>query len=144
MPQSKVVVNRVFNCSSSDLFNWLIQPELLAQWFGPRQLKVGEVSVDLRVGGELSVELIKPMGDRFLIKGLYTRIEAPNLLVYDYGYEGLESAPPDSTVTIKINDLGIGKCELNLTQEINQAADEMSDREAAWNGMFNHLEELIK
>ena len=40
---NKVFVSRRFNCSKSELFDWLVRPELITKWFGPKQLSIGSV-----------------------------------------------------------------------------------------------------
>ena len=66
--QHTVVVNRIFNCSPEELFNWLIDPLLIAKWFGPKNLSVGKVKTDTSIGGHYSIELKKSSTDIFFYR----------------------------------------------------------------------------
>ena len=58
---NKVFVNRTFSCNVDILFDWLTDPSLLVQWFGPEGFEVGEVKSNLMIGGAYSIELKKAL-----------------------------------------------------------------------------------
>ena len=141
--QNKVYVHRTFNCTVSELFNWIAKPALLALWFGPTNFKVGNVEIDFQIGGKLSIELIKPNNDSFLIQGEYIEINVPDTIAFTYSYIGLPSPPPDSTVHISLNSLTDQTSELRLVQQFELAPADMIKRTKAWNLMFTKLGNLL-
>lgn len=141
--KTKVYVNRTFNCTAETLFEWLTQPELIAQWFGPKHLKTGKVSSNLQVGGNYSIELLKPNGDVIGISGAYEIIDPPVRLRYTSIYFGLDPAPPDGVVTITLEDLEDGRCALSLVQAFEVVPQDMPTRTQAWEHMFETLGILV-
>ena len=140
---NKIFINRKFNCSVSQLFEWLVQPSLIAKWFGPKHLSTGDVQTDLQVGGDYSIELLKPDRQNFFIKGKYIEINVPNLVVFTLHYEGLPSPPPNSIVKIKLEELIQNQSLLTLTQDFEHTPSDMSSRTKAWEHMFQVLTNLV-
>ena len=141
--QNKVFINRKFNCAASDLFEWLIQPGLIAKWFGPKHWSVGAVQTDTRIGGKYSIELIKSDSQKFFVVGEYLEINAPNTLVFSFQYQGSSSNPPDSTIKINITELSETKSQLSFTQDFVSTPPDFHKRTEAWEAMFQLLESLI-
>lgn len=140
---NKVYVNRLFNCATSDLFKWLVKPELIIQWFGPNQLFVVNVKTDVRVGGKYSIELKKNSSLNFFITGEYMKIASPYELEYTSLYEGLSNTPPQSTINIKIEELPNSQSQLFLVQEFELIPSDMAKRTKAWEHMFDTLRKNI-
>ncbi len=140
---NKVFVSRKFICSPAELFDWLVQPELIAQWFGPKHLIVGEVHSNLEVDGQISIELKKANGSNFFIKGQYLEIDKPEKLVFSYQYSDLQNPPPESVVTIKLKALNQNQTELTLIQSFEQIPEDMPSRKDAWNHMLQVLENQV-
>lgn len=141
--QNKIYIKRQFNCSPAKLFDWLVQPNLIAQWFGPKHLSVESVQTDLRVGGQYAIALLKPDQQQLTIAGEYLEIKAPNSLVFSLQYQGLPSTPPDSIVKMDISALAEGVSQLLFTQEFVTLPLDMDRRTAAWEYMFQLLEGLL-
>ena len=145
---NKIFINRKFNCSASQLFDWLVKPSLIVQWFGPKHLSIGAVQTDLQLGGNYSIELLKPNDQNFFIKGKYIEINAPDLLVFTFQYIGLSIAPPNSIVKIKIEELNQNESLLTLTQDFEHTPSDMDSRTKAWEHMFlilaNQINEEVK
>ena len=140
---NKIYINRTFNCPSEQLFEWLVQPQLIAEWFGPKHFSISEVQVDLKIGGNYCIELLKPDGHHFFITGEYQKIENPNLIVFTFNYEGLTPLPPESIVIIKIEEKTQNQSNLILTQEFITIPSDMASRSATWEVMFFTLASKI-
>ena len=142
MTLNKIVITRKFQCGPKELFNWLVQPELVARWFGPKHFLIGTVHTDLRVGGHYSIEL-KSANHPFFIEGEYLEIEAPNKLVFSFQYRGLSSRPPDSIVRITIEEETENESLLSLTQDFVSAPSDMEKRTESWEYMVSILSKHI-
>ncbi|MEO9802608.1 MAG: SRPBCC domain-containing protein [Reichenbachiella sp.] len=141
---NKVYVNRKFNCSATQLFDWLIKPELIAQWFGPKDWSVENIQTDVKVGGQFSIELRRSDSRKFFLKGKYIEIKPPTNLVFSFHYIGLSPAPPDSMITIRFKQLAPNESQLFLTQEFESMPQDMATRIAAWQHMLETLGQLVQ
>ena len=141
--ENKIFINRKFNCSAAQLFKWLVQPELVAKWFGPKELKVGAIESDLRVGGKFDIELIKPNNQHFFIGGEYLKINEPTKLSFTFQYKGLSTIPPDSIVEFRIHEVSALESELVLIQDFVSKPVDMENKTYNWEKMFRLLSELV-
>lgn len=139
---SKVYIDREFSCQASELYKWLTTPQLIARWFGPKGFGIGSTGTDLQVGGDYHIEMIKPEGNRFFVRGQYELIEPPSRLVFSLYYDGTESAPPPSRVMINIEDLSPSSCRLSLIHAFDILPEDIDKRTEAWKYMMGRLAEL--
>jgi len=139
-----IFLSRTFNCSAQELFNWLITPELIARWFGPKDLSVKDVKTHICVGGSYSIELNKPNGDHFFIQGEYLEIATPHKLVFSFRYEGLGQSPPESVVKMILKQITEHQTSLSLTQKFDTAPLDMEGRTKSWESMFCKLDDEIR
>ncbi|MEM7087425.1 MAG: SRPBCC domain-containing protein [Bacteroidota bacterium] len=134
-----VHVTRQFNCSKPALYRWIVEPNLISKWFGPKHCKVGNVHNNFRTGGGYEIELLKPNSKRFSIKGIYLEIDQPNWLKFSFVYIGLETTPPKSTVTISLEEISPNSTQLTLIQKFETRPPDMENRTKAWGNMFETL-----
>lgn len=139
MAPHKVYVNRTFDCSAQQLFNWLVRPELIQQWFGPQRFKTNQVNVDLKIGGTYNVELAKPDGGVFCIEGKYLEIDKPLRLVMSMSYRGVPHPPPPSQVAFHLKEQPGGITQLELIQTFDLFPKDMAQRTEAWEHMLEVL-----
>ena len=143
MTQHKVYLQRIFSCSAEELFRWLVQPERIAQWFGPRYFTVEEVETDVRVGGSYRIGLRRSEQIAFLIEGEYLDIQIPHLLRFSLDYQGLAGQPPSSTVSLRLEALSDTQTRLSLVQEFAFVPSNLPERTQAWEHMLKELEKLL-
>lgn len=141
--QNKVFLTRTFTCSVDELYNWLVKPELIVQWFGPKQVSVGTVHTDVRVGGSYSIELIKPGGSTILIEGEYLDVNPPHSLTFSFHYAGANTSAPSSVVKIVLRQVAPNEAQLLLTQEFEWTPQDMVSRSDSWEHMLTVLSSKI-
>ena len=141
---NRVYIKRTFNCSTQELFNWMVQPNLLAKWFGPKHLSAGIIESDLKIGGNYRIELLKDQGNAFFIEGQYLEIDEPSKLVFSFKYTGLPHRPPDSIIKIIIEEIESSVSKLSLVQKFELIPSDMENRLRAWENMFEKLNKEIK
>ncbi len=139
--ESKVYVQRTFECDLETLFDWLTKPELIAQWFGPEGFITGEVKGELIEGGSYSIELKKEPNTAFTVYGEYLEIKKPHLIRFSYRYEGLEGRPP-SIVQFSLSEKENEVTELSMVQVFEVPTPDFSTRTEAWNFMMQRLHDL--
>jgi uncharacterized protein YndB with AHSA1/START domain len=141
--QTNVYVKRTFNCSQKELFNWVTNPELLVQWFGPSFLKTGSVETDPRKGGSYRIQMIPETGSSFYITGQYLEVIHYSQINFSYSYEGISEPMPDSEVHINLEEAGSHTVHLSLTQKFSTTPPEMGRRTQAWEFMMGRLADLL-
>jgi uncharacterized protein YndB with AHSA1/START domain len=72
------------------VFRSHVDPEQLAQWWGPTGFTVPSVDLDVRLGGTYRIAMQPPDGERFVLTGEFLRVEPPTVLRYTFRWE-----PPD-------------------------------------------------
>jgi hypothetical protein len=66
---AKALLKRRIAASIEDVFEACTRPDLLAQWFGPKDFKTCEVEADMRIGGRFAFRMTgRPVP--VLLKGL--------------------------------------------------------------------------
>ena len=139
---NKVYLSREFNCSPQHLFDWLIKPERIAQWFGPKHLKAGKIHIDARVGGKYAVELWRPDGTSVIVEGVYREIDPPHHLIFDLQYQTQTGSAPPSLVSFHLEQIEENKTRLSLVQSFETIPLDMPLRTQAWEHMLGELERL--
>lgn len=140
---TNVYVSRTFDCDRIELFDWLSNPAKIAQWFGPKNFRIGKVISDLTIGGSISIEMIPPNGHPFFVQGGYLEINSPESLQFSLRYVGLSSPPPDSVVEISLHKLNENRTKLYLVQKFKSIPSNMEKRTKAWNWMMERLNSLL-
>jgi uncharacterized protein YndB with AHSA1/START domain len=141
---NNIFIHRKFGCSVTELFTWLIQPELITQWFGPKGMTAIRVETDVRVGGTYMIELKTPDNITFQIIGEYLEISSPEQLVFSLHYLGLPGNPPKSTVKIVLTEEGPRESTLALFQDFEFLPSDFDRRTKGWEHMLQVLQKLVQ
>ncbi len=100
----RLEVRRVVHAPVMRVFEAWTEPRHLRIWWGPRDVRCLDASVDLRVGGSYRIVNGMPDGARVTIFGEFRVVEPPTRLVYTWG------SGPDSLarelVTVTFQPLG--------------------------------------
>ena len=92
----KLVVERVFNAPRELVFAAFMEPDRIAQWWGPREWKTRNVSMDVRPGGTWHYVMTGPDGTESWGKSTYREVSPPSRLVYVDQFSDAEgNANPD-------------------------------------------------
>jgi uncharacterized protein YndB with AHSA1/START domain/predicted pyridoxine 5'-phosphate oxidase superfamily flavin-nucleotide-binding protein len=103
----------------ADVFSAWTQPDLIAQWLAPGSCIVNAVSLDVREGGEYSIEGQDPAGEAYVISGSYCEVIPNRRLAMTWSYNGPASAlkGSPSLVIADFRTLGEASTELTVTHE---------------------------
>jgi len=124
------------------VFRACIEPDDLAQWWGPHGFTTPEIDLDLRVGGEYRFGMQPPDGELFHLSGEFQAIEPPARLVYTFRWE---EPDPDDRVTVvdlSFRDLG-DATDLVLAQSGFATEGRRALHDAGWTDGFDRLQELL-
>jgi len=104
-PEVAAVVEREIRIAArpETVFDFFVDPEKMVRWKGRR------AELDPRPGGVYRVEI----NDQAIARGEYVEIEAPNRVVFTWGWEGQESGvhavpPASSRVEVELTPDGDG------------------------------------
>ena len=144
MTNNTVYVTRKFNCSAKTLFKWIVEPEFISKWFGPKDFSVGVIQRDLKVGGDYKIELIKSDSTSFFVVGTYLEIDDRKCLKFSFSYSGLTKHRPKSIVHLTLKELDPLATELTLIQKFETTPDGIENKTKGWEYMFKKLSKIIK
>lgn len=139
-----VRIVRDFDASPEKVFRAHTDPELLAQWLGPRRHTTRVDHYDCRTGGSYRY-LMASDGNEFGFHGSFHEVRPSELIVQTFTFEGV----PDGVALERIvfEDLGDGRTRLTTTSLV----DSFQDRDAfVASGMedgvregYDRLDELL-
>ena len=138
--ENKVVKTIEINADKSKVWNALINPDIIKQYFFGT-----EVVSDWKVGSEIIFQG-EYQGTKYRDKGNILKIETEKVLQYNYwsGFSGLEDKEENySIVTYELNYEN-GKTRLSLTQEnlANEQSKEHADKN--WDIVLSQMKEIIE
>jgi uncharacterized protein YndB with AHSA1/START domain len=142
-----VTVTRVFDAPRELVFRTWIEPEHLAQWWGPRGFTNPVCELDFRVGGPILVHTHAPDGRVYLMTGTVREIVAPERLVFAAVATDGEGSPLiEGLITATFEAQG-GKTKVTVREQavaLAPAAARMIERmEASWIESLGRLETVV-
>ncbi|MEU4391195.1 SRPBCC family protein [Kribbella sp. NPDC023855] len=100
-----VSVTREFDATPEQLFRVQTDPELIAQWLGPRELEAIVEEYDVRPGGRYRYIHKAQDGTEYAFRGVFHTVEPATLIIQTFEWEGapgqvcLENATYEKTET---------------------------------------------
>jgi uncharacterized protein YndB with AHSA1/START domain len=139
-----VRIVREFDAPPEKVFRAHTDPELVAQWLGPRDLTMRIEHYDCRTGG--SYRYIHSRGDdEFGFHGSFHEVRPNERIVQTFTFEGM----PDHVALEKLvlEDLGDGRTRLTATSLVDSFADRdafvASGMEVGVREGYERLDELL-
>jgi uncharacterized protein YndB with AHSA1/START domain len=111
-----VRITREFDATPAQVFRAHTDPELVAQWLGPRSVSMRIDHFDCRTGG--SYRYVHSEGDEeYGFHGCFHEVRPDELIVQTFTYEGM----PDGVALerLVLEDLGGGRTRLNATSLVD-------------------------
>jgi uncharacterized protein YndB with AHSA1/START domain len=138
-----IVLRRTYRAPRQRVFDAWTQPQFAAQFFGPGEVTVPEIEMDVRQGGTFRIVMLMPDGDRLNVSGTYREVRAPERLSMTWRWEEDDPANEyDSLLTLEFSDVA-GGTELVLTHE-QLATVESRDRHAdGWGKIMEQLSGVL-
>jgi uncharacterized protein YndB with AHSA1/START domain len=137
-------VRRHLAVSPAQVFAAFGNAEVVAQWLTPApEVKLTVLELDFREGGQYRFAYDTPEGQRMLVGGVYSKIEAPTRVEFSWLIE-----PPDihagikSQVTVSIAPSANGT-DLLILHERFERADANARHAEGWAGALEQLQRLL-
>jgi uncharacterized protein YndB with AHSA1/START domain len=142
MRRREFTITRTFDAPRQLVFDAWLEPEQLAQWWGPEPLRtpLESIEVDPRPGGMFRATMVTPDGaDEFPSEMRFREVVAPERLVYEWDAQrGLGAG--EVTVTFTERD---GRTEMttHFVGDITDAMAKMSQE--GWGTQLDKLDALL-
>jgi uncharacterized protein YndB with AHSA1/START domain len=115
---NEIHIRRLIAAPREMVFAAFSDPKGLAQWWGPNGFTTTTDVLDFREGGEWIFTMHGPDGTDYPNYVLFTKIEAPRLIVHDHGVR--KNEPPLFKGSVSFEDQG-GKTLVTLSLEVARA-----------------------
>jgi uncharacterized protein YndB with AHSA1/START domain len=141
-----VTMSRVFDAPRERVWRVITDPDLVPQWWGPREYTTIVDKMDFKVGGVWRYIHKGAGGDEYAFNGVYKEITPPERLVYTFEFEPV--AGHISTDTITFEELPGGKTKLTARTTFDNLEDlegmVQSGMESGAVESWDRLEELLQ
>ena len=96
-------LERVLQAPRERVFAACVEPENLAEWWGPAGFTATRIDLDARAGGRYRITMQPPDGEAFHLSGAYSEVDPPRRLVYTFEWE--EPDPDDQETVVRLSFL---------------------------------------
>ncbi|MGH7740254.1 MAG: SRPBCC family protein [bacterium] len=111
---NEIKISRLYDAPVKMVWNAWVEPDQVAQWWGPRGFTITSHSKDVRTGGHWHYTMHGPGGVDYENKTQYLEVVDYSKLVYDHG--GNDEQKPLFRVTVLFKEVG-GKTQMDMTME---------------------------
>jgi uncharacterized protein YndB with AHSA1/START domain len=117
----EAVLTCVFDAPRDLVFRTVLDPDLIADWWGPKRFSVRVDHMDVRPGGAWRFVLRDSVSRVFTFHGEFREVTAPERVSYTFEFEAL---PGHAVVeTAQFDDLGGERTRVTLTSLFGSQAD---------------------
>ena len=146
----ELVLTRIIDAPREKIYRAWTDAEILKQWFAPKPYSTPAAKLDVRAGGSNLIVMRDPQGNDFPNQGVYLEV-VPNerLVITDAYTQAWEpSAKPFMTLTISLEDAGLGKTKYTAlvrhwSVEDKQTHEKMGFHQG-WGICTDQLEAIVK
>lgn len=135
-------LERVLAAPRELVFRMCAEPDLLAQWWGPKGFAAASVELDVRVGGRYRIAMQPPEGDHFFLSGEFREVDPGIRLVYTFRWEPPDPDDRETVVVVSLRNRG-GSTALTVDQGPFATAARRTLHQQGWTESLDRLEELI-
>ncbi len=137
-------ITREFDAPRGKVFRAHTDPELVAQWLGPRRLEMLIDHYDCRTGGSYRYLHVSD-GDEYGFHGSFHEVRPSEVIVQTFTFEGV----PDGVALqrLDLEDLGAGRTRLTTTSLVDSFEERdailASGMESGVREGYERLDELL-
>ncbi|PJZ26447.1 hypothetical protein CH352_07720 [Leptospira hartskeerlii] len=132
----KLQISKFIKAKREKVFEAWVKPEIMKKWGCPKELKIGEIQMDFKVGGKFRTSMLGN-GDVYIARGIYQEIILNEKLVFTHGWEGPDQG--NTLVTVIFKDKNEGT-EVILTHERLPNESSMEGHKEGWISTLDNLE----
>jgi uncharacterized protein YndB with AHSA1/START domain len=135
-------LEKVLKARAERVFAACIDPNKLAEWWGPAGFTSPVVALDLRYGGQYRITMQPPDGRAFHLRGEFCEVDPPRRLVYTFEWEEPDPDDQKTVVTLSFLDHREGT-KLVLDQGTFATEARRSLHERGWTESLERLEKSL-
>lgn len=143
---NELKITRIYDAPVKMVWDAWVEPDQVAQWWGPRGFTLTTHSKDVRTGGSWHYIMHGPDGTDYPNKTQYLEVEKYSRMVYDHG--GYDDRPPLFRVTVTFAELKGKKTKMEMTMTLPtpEAARETEKfiKQAGGNSTWDRLAEFLE
>lgn len=142
---NRVEIQRRFKARPETVYDAWTRPEIIALWWGPEGVQLGDHSFDLTEGGAWRTVMVSPEGKQHIVGGIYRELRRPHRLVTTWAWEEGGTPGEASLVTVTFTPAGPSSGQETLMTLIHDrlaSADIASAHTQGWNSSLNCLQAL--
>jgi uncharacterized protein YndB with AHSA1/START domain len=141
----EILLTRKFSAGRKLVYEVMSRPEHIAQWWGPRSMRLTVCDMDFRVGGSYRFVLRGPDGNDYGFRGDYREIVEGQRVVSTFEFDGAPGCGSIETMTLTEHDgvTTVTVCCLYATKE-HRDGHLNSGMESGARESHDRLEELIE
>jgi uncharacterized protein YndB with AHSA1/START domain len=135
-------LEKVLQAPKERVFAACVEPEKVAEWWGPAGFTTLRVDLDVRVGGGYRITMQPPDGEAFHLRGEYSEVDPPRRLVYTFEWEEPDPDDQETVATLSFFDDRKGT-KLVLDQGPFATEARHALHEAGWTETLERLERFL-
>jgi uncharacterized protein YndB with AHSA1/START domain len=136
-----LTLKRRIDAPAEKIYAAWTDPEKIARWFGPAQIKDAvQAEIDLRVGGRYRISFESADGEYHQVGGVYREIVPDRLLVFSWAWHTTPERESQLTISLKPDG---GATLLTLRQEALFDEAARSGHERGWTESLDKLEKYL-
>lgn len=142
---NEIYITRIYDAPVKTVWDAWVDPQQVAQWWGPRGFTLTNHSKDVRTGGHWNYTMHGPDGVDWPNKTKYLEVEKYSRLVYDHGAN--DNQPALFRVTVLFTEIK-GKTKMDMTMALATAEAAQETRkfikkaggDSTWDRLAEYLE----
>lgn len=140
-------ITREFDAARELVFQAFTDPELYAEWLGPRELTMRLETFEPRDGGAWRYVHVDPAGNEYGFRGVFHEVTAPERIIQTFEFEGLPERGHVTLETASFVELPGGRTRLVMESVFRSIADRdgmlQSGMERGVQDSYARLSELL-
>ena len=145
--KQELFITREFDAARELVFKAFTNPELYAQWIGPRELTTTIKTFEPRSGGKWRYISKDKDGNKYAFHGVFHEVSAPEIIIETFEFEGLPEAGHVILETARFESLPDNRTKLTCQSVFQSVADRdgmlQSGMEKGVNEGYEKLDELL-
>jgi uncharacterized protein YndB with AHSA1/START domain len=138
-----LVLRRTYSVPRERVFAAWTTPETAARFLGPGEVKATVIHMDVKIGGAFRIAMDSAENGRFVARGTYLEVDAPQRLVMTWRWEEDDPAEEyDSLLTLDFNERS-GGTELVLTHAKLASDESRARHEEGWTAIIDQLTAVL-
>ena len=142
-----IEITREFDAPRELVFRAFTDPELYAEWLGPRELTMTLETFEPRDGGAYRYLHIDSAGNAYGFHGVFHEVTAPERIIQTFEFEGLPNRGHVTLETALFEELPGGRTRIAMESVFRSVADRdgmlQSDMERGVNDSYARLADLL-